>query len=353
MPQDAPPVVDQGLQLLKESLPVLQVQGEGQSALTSQRRVQALPMQYFDWQLVQGPPMSVYVKSTHTFEAEGVPDVLPLMQTLPPLVVVSQVQLSGQSLAETQAFVQMNDGLSPKQRLDWQSEPRVQPLPRSEKAQLALPPPPPEAVPPPVPPPVPLQVLGPALLPLVKPPLAVPNQQVLNPAQAEPHDCAASWQRLFTQRCELTGGPDWQLQYQYGQSVPLTHDGAVLEPPPPVPPPLASPPPVPPPLPPPDPPTPTQMPAWHSCATVQVAHCLPEAPHAVPTSPLTHSPAALQQPVQFEPSQRPEPQAINNHENASTTIRRLSFTGRAPSRQVRAGQGVAGPQEVAGVVGRA
>lgn len=47
----------------------------------------------------------------------GVPS-RPLMQTRPPDEVDSQIQSSGQSFAVVHAFVQMNDGLVPKQSPD-------------------------------------------------------------------------------------------------------------------------------------------------------------------------------------------------------------------------------------------
>jgi hypothetical protein len=137
------------------------------------------------------------------------------MQTLPPLEVETHFQLLGQSLGLTQPLVHRNDGEAPKHSCDWQSLDTLQPLPRSDCAQVPPLPPPVPPEPPPVPP---AQVLGPVLLPWVKPPPAVPSQQVPNAAHDDGHACAASSQRLLVQCRVLTGGPEKQLQYQYGQS---------------------------------------------------------------------------------------------------------------------------------------
>jgi hypothetical protein len=133
------------------------------------------------------------------------------MHTRPPDEVASQIQSKGQSFAVAQAFVQMNDGLVPKQSRDWQSLSVEQFAPRSEKAQVAAAPPPAPLVPPPLPD---EHVEGPALLPPEKPPPEVPRQHVAKFAQAPGHERAPSRQRLFTQRRELTGGPEAQSQYQ-------------------------------------------------------------------------------------------------------------------------------------------
>lgn len=153
-------------------------------------------------------------------------------------------------------------------------------------------------LPPPPPPPEPPQVLGPALLPLEKPPLERPRQHVLNPAHAPGHAWAPSWQRLFTQRREFTG-PLPHSQTQLGQSSDAVHVGALgfVTPPPPEPPPLARPPPEA--LPPPAPEL-THSPPAQVCPPGQTRHDCPCAPQAFAVLVVMHSPFAAQQPVGHE-----------------------------------------------------
>lgn len=190
---------------------VTQLQLDGQSNSPLQRRVHTFPEQNFDWQDDEhAAPRSLNVLPKQRVEVEGVPLGEPIMQT-PPLLVDWQVQCCGQSFAVLQPIVHTNDGETPKQRPDWQSLLAEQPLPRSLYGHaLWLPPPPPLPLPPPVLP----QVLGPALLPPWKPPEDNPVQHVLKPAHAPGQACAPSWQRLFTHRRELTGGPLRHSQYQ-------------------------------------------------------------------------------------------------------------------------------------------
>ncbi len=224
------------------------------------------------------------------------------MQTRPPLEVVSQTQPKGQSLAVVQALVQMNEGLTPKQSADWQSPAASHDFPRSEYWQVAGLPPPVFAVPPPEPE---EQVFGPTLLPPRKPPLELPSQQVPKLAHAPGHAWAPSWQRLLTQRRELTGGPERQSQYQYGQSSGTVQEGAVDEV---VPPPLELvPPPVPAvPAPLPDGPGPEKVlrhsPSEQLRPLPQVVHAAPPRPHWESPVPPRHWPEGEQQPEQVRAS---------------------------------------------------
>lgn len=150
-------------------------------------------------------------------------------------------------------------------------------MPRSEYWQVpALPPPVLFAEPPPVPDEV--QVLGPALLPPWKPPLEIPSQQVPKPAHAPGQAWAPSWQRLLTQRRELTGGPERHSQYQYGQSSGALQNGAFDDV---VPPPLDE---VPPPVPERPPPLPEretgrQLPSEQVWLATQETQRSPLRPH--------------------------------------------------------------------------
>ena len=96
-----------------------QVHPCGHSATELQRWVHVLLTQWPPLQLAtHGPPTSGCAIARQTLAVErGVPS-RPLMQTRPPDEVASQIQSSGQSFTVVQAFVQMNDGLVPKQSPD-------------------------------------------------------------------------------------------------------------------------------------------------------------------------------------------------------------------------------------------
>jgi hypothetical protein len=68
--------------------------------------------------VTQGPPTSGCETARQTFEVERGAPSRPLMQMRPPCALASQSQSSGQSFAVVQAFVQMNEGLVPKQSPD-------------------------------------------------------------------------------------------------------------------------------------------------------------------------------------------------------------------------------------------
>lgn len=100
--------------------PAVQVHVDGQSLATLQRRVQMLvEVQKPDLHaVVHGPPTSVYAMAEHTEDVDFVPERLPCVQTFPPPVAGSHVQLSGQSFAVVHALVHSNDGLAPKHSCD-------------------------------------------------------------------------------------------------------------------------------------------------------------------------------------------------------------------------------------------
>ncbi len=174
----------QGRQLLND-VPE-HVHPAGHSAAELQRCVQVLPTQCPPEQLAtQGPPTSGCATGRQALAVERDAPSRPLMQTRPPCDVDSQTQSKGQSLAEVQAFVQMNDGLAPKHKPDWHSVPAEQFFPRSVTEHVC-------AVPPPLPVEAPPHVEGPALLPPGKPPLDSPRQHVPKPAHAPGHACAPS-----------------------------------------------------------------------------------------------------------------------------------------------------------------
>lgn len=100
--------------------PLAQRHGDGQSESKSHRRVHMLAVQNFDAHPLHGPPRSEKEIDSQTVDVErgSVESSLPVMHTLPPNEVPSHTQPAGQSLADTQALVQMKDGLVPKHRLD-------------------------------------------------------------------------------------------------------------------------------------------------------------------------------------------------------------------------------------------
>jgi hypothetical protein len=161
----------------------------GHSWAELQRCVQVLPTQWPPEQLeTHGPPTSGCETGRQVVAVERELPSRPLMHTRPPWVVASHTQSKGQSFAVVQAFVQMKEGLMPKQSPDWQSLPVEQSRPRSLTEHVGAPPPPPVEGPPPEPP----HVEGPALLPPTKPPLDRPSQQVPKPAHAPGHAWAPS-----------------------------------------------------------------------------------------------------------------------------------------------------------------